>query len=106
MDWKYQEKRIYSVDDKNELMAEVTFEYEKDKINIDHVYVNPILRGKGVAGEAMEVVVDYLRKNNLKATATCSYANTWFKKNMETYKDVISEDINNETVACKIGSRH
>lgn len=106
MNWKYQEKRIYLVDDKDELMAEVTFQHEKDQINIDHVYVNPILRGKGIAGEAMEVVVDYLRKNNLKATATCSYANTWLKKNMENYKDVISQDINNEVVACKIGSRH
>ena len=91
MEWKYENGRIYTVDDKGELMAEVTFNYkETDIVNINHVYVNPILRGKGVAGEAMKVVVDYLRNNNLKAVATCPYAKGWFEKNKDSYGDVIS----------------
>lgn len=91
MKWKYENGRIYATDDKEELMAEVTFNYEKSNIvNINHVYVNPILRGKGVAGEAMKVVVDYLRNNNLKALATCPYASGWFEKNKDLYRDVIA----------------
>lgn len=107
MDWKYENERIYSVDEKGELMAEATFTHKKNgEIDIDHVYVNPILRGKGVAGKIMLVVVDYLREKGLKATATCSYANGWFKKNEELYSDIISNDIWNEVAACKIDGKH
>lgn len=107
MDWKYESGRIYNMDDKGELMAEVTFEDKGDaKINVDHVYVNPVLRGQGTAGKLMLVLVDYLRSNKFKATATCSYANGWFKKNKELYKDIISEEIIDEVIACKINGKH
>lgn len=90
MQWKTENGRIYSVDDKGELMAEVTFvNINSNEVNINHVYVNPILRGKGVAGEAMKVVVDYLRSNKLKAIATCPYAKGWFEKNKDLCKDVM-----------------
>lgn len=107
MDWKYENERIYSVDEKGELMAEATFVHNKNgEINIDHVYVNPVLRGQGVAGKIMVAVVDYLRQKNLKVTATCSYANEWFKKNAELYDDVISKNIRDEVTACKIDGKH
>lgn len=107
MNWEYADGRIYSKDEEGNLLAEVTYVKVNNKeINIDHVYVNPILRGKGVAGKAMLVVVDFLRKEGIKATATCSYANGWFVKNIDKYKDVISDNISNQTVACKIGGNH
>lgn len=107
MEWKYESERIYSTDENGELMAEVTFFHKTDnEINIDHVYVNPILRGKGVAGKAMLIMVDYLRNNELKATATCSYANSWFQKNRSLYQDVIAKEIDREVVACKINGKH
>lgn len=81
MIWNYEDGRIYSVDAKNELMAEVTFVIkEEGRANIDHTYVNPILRGQGVAGDMMEVAVEYLREKGLKASATCSYAKAWLEK--------------------------
>lgn len=107
MNWIYENERIYSIDEKGELMAEVTFIHKKNgDINIDHVYVNPILRGNGVAGKAMLVVVDYLRKEGFKATATCSYASTWFKKHEDLYLDVIAKDMGDQVVACKINGKH
>ena len=54
----------------------------------------------------MVAVVDYLREKELKATATCSYANGWLKKNSELYADVISKDISDEVNACKIDGKH
>ncbi|MHC1720318.1 MAG: hypothetical protein AB9844_06525 [Clostridiaceae bacterium] len=33
----------------------------------------------------MLVVADYLKKEGLKATTTCSYANNWLEKNEELY---------------------
>ncbi len=107
MDWKYEDGRIYSEDEKGELMAETTFDYKDNgEINIDHTYVNPILRGHGVAGKMMLVVADYLKKEGFKATATCSYANIWLKKNEGLYFDIISKDIDDELLACKINGKH
>lgn len=103
MDWKYENGRIYSVDENNELMAETTYVHkENGEVNIDHTYVNPILRGQGVAGKMMEVVADHFREESLKTTATCSYANIWLRKHRQAYSDIISEDIENEVVACRI----
>ncbi len=107
MDWKYENGRIYSVDESNELMAETTYSLKSNgEVDINHTYVNPILRGKGTAGEMMEVVADYLRTKSLKATATCPYANVWFKKHQEAYSDIISKDLDNEATACKIDGKH
>ena len=103
MDWKYKNGRIYSVDEKNELLAEATFVHiANGEVNVDHTYVNPMLRGQGIAGKMMEIVAEYFRKESLKATATCSYANTWLRKHKEAYSDIISADIEDEAVACKI----
>jgi uncharacterized protein len=107
MDWKYEEGRIYWKDEKGELMAETTFvSKENGEIDIDHTYVNPILRGQGVADKMMVVVAEYLMKKGLKATASCSYANIWFKKNEELYSDIISKAIDAQAVACKINGKH
>lgn len=105
MDWQYEDGKIF-YNDNNELMAEVTYIHLGEKvIDIDHVYVNPKLRGQGVAGKAMIVAVEFLRGNNLKAKATCSYAHGWFEKNFNEYKDVIADGFNEGPVSCKIGGR-
>ena len=54
----------------------------------------------------MEVVADYLRKNGLKATATCSYAFAWLKKNNKSNADIISKNFESVTIACKIDGKH
>ncbi|MGI6485419.1 MAG: N-acetyltransferase [Thermoanaerobacterales bacterium] len=106
MDWKFETGRIYSTDEKGELMAETTFVFkENGEVNIDHTYVNPILRGKGTAGEMMKVVSQYLREKGLKATATCSYANSWLKRNKKLCSDIISKDFDNGTTACRLGRK-
>lgn len=107
MEWLYEYGRIYSINEKNELMAETTFILkENNEVDINHTYVNPSLRGQGVAGNMLEVVVAYLRKNGLKVTASCSYANSWFRKNKESISDVISDTLEGEDIACSINGRH
>jgi predicted GNAT family acetyltransferase len=107
MNWKFEDKRIYSIDEKGELMAETTFVFkENGEVNIDHTYVNPVLRGQGIAGKMMKVVAEYLRGKVLKVTASCSYAKTWLKRHEELYSDIISQDIDKEIDACKINGKH
>jgi len=107
MNWKYEDGRIYSLDEQNNLIAEVTYVQKEDgEIDIDEVYVNPEFRGQGIAGKAMEETAEFLRKKGLKTTATCSYANSWLKKNKERYADIISDDLYSEAIACKIDTKH
>jgi len=107
MIWQYEPGRIYSISDDKELLAETTYEVKENRVvDINHTYVAPSLRGKGVAGEMMEHVANYFRKHSLKVTASCSYANNWLKKHRDEYADILSEDFETETPACKIDGRH
>ena len=107
MEWKYEEGRIFSIDDKGNSISEITYNYKRaGVVNINHVYVRPDSRKSGIAGESMEVLMNYLRKKNLKVTATCSYANSWLRKNSDKYSDVIAEELINESIACSIKSKH
>jgi len=106
MNWIYEEERIYCEDENKKLMAEEILTAKSNgEIDIEHIFVDSSLRGQGIACELMETVAEYLRKNRLKTTATCSYANSWLIKNKASYEDIISLD-ENEIIACKIDGRH
>ncbi|HHZ02767.1 MAG TPA: N-acetyltransferase [Tissierellia bacterium] len=88
MDFKYENNRIYLENEKGQCTAEVTFPpIDEGKVNINHTYVAPALRGKGIADMLVRELALYLRKNNLKAIPTCSYAVDWFEKNPQ-FNDV------------------
>lgn len=107
MEWKYSKGRIYSTDDNEDMIAEATYvTLENGIINIDHVYVNPSYRGQGIAEKVMLTIIEYLREHKLKATATCSYANAWFSKHTKEYEDLLSKDIKEQVIACKIDGKH
>lgn len=107
MNWNYKENQIVSVDENGTIISQVDFvKKNNDTIDIEHVYVSPEYRGQGVAGKTMLTVVEYLREQKLKATASCSYANGWFHKNEEKYVDVISPEFKNQAAACRIDGKH
>ncbi|HKM01424.1 MAG TPA: GNAT family N-acetyltransferase [Sedimentibacter sp.] len=88
MDFKYEKNRIYLENEIGECIAEVTFpQISEDKVNINHTYVNHSLRGRGVADKLVNELAVHLRKSNIKAISTCSYAVDWFEKHPE-YDDV------------------
>lgn len=107
MNWSYKENQIFSLDNNGEVISKVDFtKVDENTIDIEHVYVSPEYRGQGVADKTMLAVVDYLREKKLKATASCSYANSWFSKNEELYKDIIAIEMRTQAAACKINSEH
>ncbi|MBP8692137.1 MAG: N-acetyltransferase [Sedimentibacter sp.] len=88
MEFKYEKDRIYLENEKGQCLAEVTFPQISNKeVNINHTYVTPFLRGQGIADNLVKELALHLRKNNMKAIATCSYAIDWFEKHPE-FKDV------------------
>lgn len=91
LNWQHATGRTFAESEDKELLAVATFVDSGDKtVNIDHTYVNPILRGQGVAGQMMEEVAQRLRREGLKATATCSYADTWLRKHADSHADIIA----------------
>lgn len=89
MEFQLEEGRIFSLNEKQELIAQATYLRQETVINVDHVYVNPDYRGQKIAEQVMLAMVDFLRKNQWKATATCTYAQAWFAKHQEEYADVL-----------------
>lgn len=66
------------------LLGEVTFPaLRPGVVNIDHTFVDPVLRGKGTAGHLLEQVCEELRRTGQKAVVTCSYARRWFGQHPE-----------------------
>ncbi|MDF2906529.1 MAG: N-acetyltransferase [Herbinix sp.] len=91
MDFIQEANKIYLNDDNNHMIAVVTFpKVSEGVVNIDHTFVDPSLRGQGVASKLMEAAVAYFRSNNLKVKPTCSYAVKWFSENPE-YEDVLTK---------------
>lgn len=88
MVYLYEDNRVYAEKD-GLLLAEVTFPYENnDTVNIDHVFVDPSLRGQGVASEIMKFTYNFIKAKDLKTLATCPYAIRWFDKHTE-YQDIL-----------------
>ena len=107
MEWIFEEGRIYSLGQDHELMAEATYVMQEDgEVDIDHTYVNPVLRGQGIAGKMMVVVADFIRQKGWKTVASCSYANAWLKNNYEVYADIISDKIDDNAIACRVDGKH
>ena len=89
MDYIYEDNRIYAKQEDQLLLAEVTFPKRDDsRVNLDHVYVDPNLRGQGVAGELVRKAYEFIKEKNLLIIATCPYAIAWFKRHPD-YQDIV-----------------
>lgn len=91
MEWKQKADRIFTLSEDEKVISEVCFTRKGDTIHVTHVYVDESYRGQGIANEAMLAVMDYLKSNRLKLTASCPYAISWIEKNGHKYKQFIDE---------------
>lgn len=72
------------VDDAGTILAEVTFPaIDTATVDINHTFVDPSLRGQGIAGKLLEHVAQELEETKRRAVASCSYAAAWFAKHPE-----------------------
>lgn len=81
MEFIKEDNRIYVINDKNEMVAEITFEeIEKGIYNIDHTFVDESLRGQGIAQKLVEMAIEEIKSKNGTVQATCSYAKHYIEK--------------------------
>ena len=99
MDFITEKDRIYATDPSGNVIAEVTFPSEDGVSTIDHTFVDPSLRGEGIAGKLVKLAADKILAEGNKRAATCSDAVAWFKRHPE-YHLVCSGP-----VACRIDRR-
>ena len=91
MEFFVEDGRITYQNENAEVLAEATYcPVRPGVVDIDHTYVDPSLRGQGIAGQLMEALAVELRKRGLKAVASCSYAEVWLERNRNAYTDIIA----------------
>ena len=61
--------------------AFITFEIEDGHMSLTHTEVPAALRGKGVGKKLVTNVFEYIKENNIKATAVCGYIKAFKRKN-------------------------
>ncbi|MFA6801304.1 MAG: GNAT family N-acetyltransferase [Acholeplasmataceae bacterium] len=93
MNFIYEKNKVYveNEDGKNIILA--TFpKFNEDTVVINHTYVDPSLRGEGVASKLMYATCEYIKKQGFKIVATCPYAIVWFEKHHE-YDDIVDLEV-------------
>lgn len=91
MEWKIEKNHISLLNEKQQIMAYVTFpEVGANTVDIAHTVVSPALRGQGIAGKLMEKLTEVLRADGRKAVLSCAYAVRWFNEHPEN-ADVLAK---------------
>lgn len=103
MNFIYEDHRIYANNSEGKLIVEATFPfYKKGVVVVDHTFVDPELRGQGIASKLMHEVCIHSEKLGYKMVALCPYAVVWFKRNKQ-YDYLIDQKLQaNLAPECKI----
>ncbi|WP_283675383.1 GNAT family N-acetyltransferase [Butyricicoccus sp. Marseille-Q5471] len=84
MNFKIESNRVYACDADGHVIADITFPVvHAGVVNIDHTFVDPSLRGQGVADQLIRTALGVIRADGHRAVATCSYAVEWFQRHPE-----------------------
>ena len=86
MDFEKSGNRIFKEDESGKTLAEITYVESGEEIVLaDHTYVDPALRGEGVAEQLVDALVEEMEKQNKKIKPTCPYVVVLFKRKPEKY---------------------
>jgi len=90
MDIKKGENSFFVGDNEKEALTKIEFELIGDSIIINHTFVSEQLKGKNVAMQLLEKVVDLAREKNKKIIPICTYAKAKLNKD-DQYLDVLQK---------------
>ena len=75
MEFLQEKNRFYYGPDSGKPLAEITWTWpEEGRLEVNHTFTDPSLRGQGVARKLVERLARYAREEGLKVSATCPYA--------------------------------
>ncbi len=84
---KKEEKRFVIYAEGKEVYVE--FDMNDNKMDLDHTYTHPDLRGRGLAAQVVGAALEYAKENNFRVVPTCSYVRSFINKNDE-YKELVA----------------
>ncbi|WP_208559370.1 GNAT family N-acetyltransferase [Marinilactibacillus kalidii] len=88
MDFTKGDNRLYK-EENGKLLAEITFvQGNGNVIAIDHTFVDPSLRGQGVAEQLVDDVVKDMQEQGKMIKAVCPYVVELFKRKPEKYQSI------------------
>lgn len=75
------EQGAFYMEDRGQRIGEMTYRrLGSARILIDHTFVDPALRGRGVARQLLDAAVDWARRTDTRISATCSYVLVQFRR--------------------------
>ncbi len=82
-------ERIFYIEQNGKSIAEMTYYFREEReLVINHTYVSPAMRGKGIAEKLVNKGVEFAREKDYKIYPTCSYAKVILNKGKE-YEDIL-----------------
>ena len=87
MMFKQEPGRFYINEESGKMIAEITYKYIGEYIAATHTFVDPVLRGQGIAQKLVDEVVRRSRSEGKKIDPVCPYVKNLFEKDMQ-YSDV------------------
>ncbi|KRM71466.1 GNAT family N-acetyltransferase [Lacticaseibacillus brantae] len=89
MDFEHESGRFFKLDANGQLLAEVTYQSiaNNTAYAIDHTFVDPSLRGQGIASQLVKSVVDLARTEGKTIQPLCTFAVHEFETKPE-YGDI------------------
>lgn len=89
MEFKKTEGRIYKEDENGEEIAVITYKpISDDVVDANHTFVDPSLRGQGIAEKLVESLVEVMEKEGKKIKPGCPYVEELFKRKPEKYDHI------------------
>lgn len=83
--------KFYIGENEKAAIAEITYIPKGgDRFVVNHTFVDESLRGKGIAQQLLDKVVELARKENRKIIPHCSYVKVMMDR-YEKYKDVLAD---------------
>ncbi|MEY2854043.1 MAG: hypothetical protein RL030_1175 [Pseudomonadota bacterium] len=80
----------FTIDQEGKRLAEMTYvRRDESVIVIDHTFVEPSLRGQGIARQLLDAAVSWARQGKVRILPECSYARTAFARDA-TIRDVLA----------------
>ncbi len=90
--FQYEEGRFYLNNEERQKVAEVTFKLLNENVYVlDSTWVDPSLRGRGIAAQLVEAVVNKAKTEGKMIIPLCSYARVLFERN-KAYQEIWYKD--------------
>ena len=86
------ENRFYQEDEDGNVIAEITYKpLDENTVDADHTFVDPSLRGQGIAEQLVDRLVEQMEIEGKKIRPTCPYVVSLFERKEEKYENIIAK---------------